>query len=59
VPWAIELNNQQQQRRYWVKETAKLMGDAGASERMGKHRKLVALATGLKEEDLDGMSEEL
>jgi transcription factor MBP1 len=59
MPWAIELNNQQQLRRHWVKEIAKSMGDAGASERVGKHRKLVALATGLKEDELDGMSEEL
>ena len=59
VPWALELNNQQQIRRHWVQEIAKSMGDAGASERVGKHRKLVALATGLKEEDLDSMSEEL
>ncbi|KIW63429.1 hypothetical protein PV04_10269 [Phialophora macrospora] len=59
APWAVELNNQQQMRRLWVKEVAKLMGDAGASGRVGKHRKLVALATGLKEEELDAMSEEL
>ena len=59
VPWAVELNNQQHMRRAWVKEMAKLMGDAGATERVGKHRKLVALATGLKEEELDSMSEEL
>ncbi|KIW25931.1 uncharacterized protein PV07_09065 [Cladophialophora immunda] len=59
VPWAIELNNQQNVRRQWVKDIAKLMSDAGASEKVGKHRKLVAIATGLKEDELDGMSEEL
>jgi transcription factor MBP1 len=59
APWALELNNQQQLRRHLVKEIAKSMGDVGASERVGKHRKLVALATGLKEDELDGMSVEL
>ncbi|EXJ70809.1 uncharacterized protein A1O5_05799 [Cladophialophora psammophila CBS 110553] len=59
VPWAIELNNQQTLRRQLVKDIAKLMSDAGASEKVGKHRKLVAIATGLKEDELDGMSEEL
>ena len=59
IPWALELNNQQHLRRHYVTEMAKLSGDAGASERVGKCRKLVALATGLKEEELDNMSEEL
>lgn len=59
VPWAIELNNQQQLRRHWIREMARLMGDAGAGERVGKHRRLVALATGLNEDELDSMSEEL
>lgn len=59
VPWALELNNQQTMRRHWVTEMARLMGDAGAGERVGKHRKLVAIATGLKEDELDSMSEEL
>lgn len=59
IPWAIELNRQQDLRKHWVKEVAKLMGDAGTSEKVGKHRKLVAIATGLKEDELDNMSEEL
>ncbi|KIX05191.1 uncharacterized protein Z518_06063 [Rhinocladiella mackenziei CBS 650.93] len=59
LPWAVELNNQQLIRRHWVKETAKLMGEVGTSEKVGKHRKLVAIATGLKEDELDSMSEEL
>ncbi|EXJ82195.1 hypothetical protein A1O3_06008 [Capronia epimyces CBS 606.96] len=59
LPWAVELNDQQAKRRYWVTEMAKLLAEAGTSEKVGKHRKLVALATGLKEEELDSMSEEL
>lgn len=59
IPWALELNNQQNLRRRWVKEIAKLMGEAGTGEKVGKHRKLVAIATGLKEDELDSMSEEL
>ncbi|KIW39520.1 uncharacterized protein PV06_08124 [Exophiala oligosperma] len=59
LPWAIELNQQQAMRKYWVLEIAKLMGEAGTGEKVGKHRKLVAIATGMKEEELDGMSGEL
>jgi hypothetical protein len=59
LPWAIELHRQQEIRKHKVKEIARLMGDAGTSEKIGKHRKLVAIATGLKEEELDNMSEEL
>ncbi|OAG38224.1 hypothetical protein AYO21_07557 [Fonsecaea monophora] len=59
VPWAVELNNQQNLRRQWVKDIAKLMSEAGAGEKVGKHRKLVAIATGLKEDELDDMSVEL
>jgi len=59
LPWALELYQQQNIRRQKVSEIARLMGDAGTSERIGKHRKLVAIATGLKEETLDDMSEEL
>jgi transcription factor MBP1 len=36
-----------------------LLGDAGTSEKIGKHRKLVAIATGIKEDELDQMSGEL
>lgn len=59
LPWAFELHRQQHSRRQLVQEIATLMGDAGTSERVGKHRKLVAIATGLKEDELDQMSAEL
>jgi hypothetical protein len=59
LPWAGELNQQQGMRKYWVQEIARLMAEAGTSEKVGKHRKLVAIATGLKEEELDDMSAEL
>ncbi|KAI1613019.1 hypothetical protein EDD36DRAFT_253006 [Exophiala viscosa] len=59
LPWAVELNQQQAMRQYWVKKIAQLMGEAGTSEKVGKHRKLVAIATGMKEDELDNMSEEL
>ncbi len=59
LPWAKELNRQQMRRKDNVRNIARLMSDAGTSERIGKHRKLVAIATGLKEEELDAMSVEL
>jgi transcription factor MBP1 len=59
LPWAVELLRLQQGRRELVVEIARLMGDAGTGERVGKHRKLVAIATGLREDELDGMSGEL
>jgi transcription factor MBP1 len=59
LPWATELSRQQNRRRDNVRNIAQLMSDAGTSERIGKHRKLVAIATGLKEEELDAMSVEL
>ena len=59
LPWAIELFRQQDSRRQQVREIARLMGDAGTSEKVGTHRKLVAIATGLKEDELDSMSGEL
>ena len=59
LPWAVELSQQQNNRRHLVREIARLLGDAGTSEKIGKHRKLVAIATGLREEDLDNMSGEL
>ena len=59
LPWAIELFRQQSTRRQLVREIARLTGDAGTSEKIGKHRKLVAIATGIKEEELDQMSGEL
>lgn len=58
-PWAVELHQQQKKRRQLLADVAKLMGDIGAGEKIGKCRKLVAIATGLKEEDLDAMSQEL
>ena len=42
-----------------VRSIAALLGDAGASEKIGKHRRLVAIATGVKEDELDMMSGEL
>lgn len=59
LPWAIELYNQQKIRRQLIKDIADLTASAGTGERIGKHRKLVAIATGLKEDDLDQMSSEL
>ena len=59
LPWALELYVQQKRRRDMVKGIAILLGDAGASEKIGKHRRLVAIATGVKEEELDMMSGEL
>lgn len=59
LPWAIELFRQQNNRRQLVREIAMLMGDAGTSEKIGKHRKLVAIATGIREDELDNMSGEL
>ncbi|RMZ86827.1 hypothetical protein DV736_g5940, partial [Chaetothyriales sp. CBS 134916] len=59
LPWALDLHAQQDRRRGLVHDIARLLGDAGTSEKIGKHRKLVAIATGLKEDELDHMSEEL
>lgn len=59
LPWAIELFRQQNIRRQLVREIARLTGDAGTSEKIGKHRRLVAIATGIKEDELDHMSGEL
>jgi transcription factor MBP1 len=59
VPWVLELFRQQARRKDLVREVAQLLGDAGTSEKIGKHRKLVSIATGLKEEELDAMSVEL
>lgn len=59
IAWAFELYRQQTRRKELVKEVTRLMGDAGTSEKIGKHRKLVSIATGLREEELDMMSVEL
>ncbi|KAL9111798.1 MAG: hypothetical protein Q9227_003857 [Pyrenula ochraceoflavens] len=59
IPWARELHSQQHKRRQLIQETAQNMGDVGASERIGKLRKLVSMATGIQEDNLDDMSAEL
>lgn len=59
LPLARELCNQQQKRRALVKDIARLRGDAGTGEKVGIHRKLVAMATSLPEDQLDAMSGEL
>ncbi|ETN43490.1 uncharacterized protein HMPREF1541_02649 [Cyphellophora europaea CBS 101466] len=59
APWAMELARQQARRRQLVLEVAALMGDANTGEKIGKHRKLVGIATGIKEDELDGMAGEL
>ncbi|KAL5049255.1 hypothetical protein BDW71DRAFT_166987 [Aspergillus fruticulosus] len=50
---------EQKTRRVAVKELAQQRADAGVSTKFDVHRKLVALATGLKEEELDPMAAEL
>lgn len=59
VPWIKELHRNQRKRQRLVREIGQSMADVGASERIGKHRRLVSLATQLKEDDLDAMSGEL
>ena len=54
-----ELCAAQKQRRGAVKDLAQQTADAGVSTKFDVHRKLVALATGLKEEELDPMAAEL
>ena len=49
----------QKTRRGVVKDLAQQTADAGVSTKFDVHRKLVALATGLKEEELDPMAAEL
>ncbi|KAI9934344.1 hypothetical protein ASPWEDRAFT_108916 [Aspergillus wentii DTO 134E9] len=49
----------QKARRAAVKELAQQTADAGVSTKFDVHRKLVALATGLREEELDPMAAEL
>jgi hypothetical protein len=49
----------QKTRRNAVKDLAQQTADAGVSTKFDVHRKLVALATGLKEEELDPMAAEL
>lgn len=59
LPWAMELNSQQIRRRHNITEIASLTAAAGVGERVGKNRKLVAIATGINEDQLDQMSAEL
>jgi ankyrin repeat protein len=59
LPLAIELSRLQVRRKQLVIDIARLMGEVGTGEKLGKHRKLVAIATGIKEDELDGMSKEL
>lgn len=56
---ARALCSEQKTRRVAVKELAQQRADAGVSTKFDIHRKLVALATGLKEEELDPMAAEL
>ncbi|KAL4931060.1 putative APSES transcription factor [Aspergillus undulatus] len=56
---ARTLCTEQKTRRIAVKELAQQRADAGVSTKFDVHRKLVALATGLKEEELDPMAAEL
>ncbi|KAL4809952.1 putative apses transcription factor [Aspergillus unguis] len=56
---ARALCSEQKTRRTAVKELAQQRADAGVSTKFDVHRKLVALATGLKEEELDPMAAEL
>lgn len=56
---AQELSSAQKIRRNAIKDLAQQTADAGVSTKFDVHRKLVALATGLKEEDLDPMAAEL
>ncbi|OJD27831.1 hypothetical protein ACJ73_00765 [Blastomyces percursus] len=54
-----ELFEAQQARQKAIKELVQQKADAGVSTKLDVHRKLVSLATGLPEEELDPMSSEL
>lgn len=54
-----QLCSAQKMRRAAVKDLAQQTADAGVSTKFDVHRKLVSLATGLKEEELDPMAGEL
>ncbi|KAE8324463.1 hypothetical protein BDV39DRAFT_180311 [Aspergillus sergii] len=56
---ARRLCSAQKARRAAVKDLAQQTADAGVSTKFDVHRKLVSLATGLKEEELDPMAAEL
>ncbi|KAJ9254856.1 hypothetical protein DTO207G8_3386 [Paecilomyces variotii] len=56
---ARELSQAQKTRRTAVHDLIQQRADAGVSTKFDMHRKLVSLATGLKEEELDPMAAEL
>jgi hypothetical protein len=56
---ARQLCSVQKARRSAVRDLAQQTADAGVSTKFDVHRRLVALATGLKEEELDPMAAEL
>jgi ankyrin repeat protein len=56
---ARELCQVQKARRGAIKELIQQRADAGVSTKLDVHRKLVSLATGLGEDELDPMSSEL
>ncbi|KAJ5692695.1 hypothetical protein N7462_002118 [Penicillium macrosclerotiorum] len=56
---AHDLVTAQKRRQSTVKQLAQQTADAGVSTKFDVHRRLVALATGLKEEELDPMAAEL
>ena len=59
LPLVIELAHQQAKRRTLVKQTVHAMSEASAGETLGKHRKLVAAAAGVREDQIDAISEAL
>lgn len=56
---AQQLCSAQKSRHAAVKDLAQQTADAGVSTKFDLHRKLIALATGLREEELDPMASEL
>lgn len=54
-----EMVSAQTSRRAAVRDLIQQKADAGVSTKLDMHRKLVSLATGLKEDELDPMSAEL
>lgn len=56
---ARDLSLAQKTRRAAVRDLIQQKADAGVSTKLDMHRKLVAMATGLKEDELDPMSAEL
>lgn len=56
---ACQLFEAQQARQQAIKDLIQQKADAGVSTKLDVHRKLVSLATGLPEDELDPMSSEL